>query len=316
MTEILVPETLSEEELYSELEDHGISYTEVSRDNFIDELASGEYDGVIGNGNDRMYAAAVETDTEMVVFDYSDSGLATSYLSGNPSADASSIQEITQTYIQQSHLQEQAQFGAKMIRHDALNDLNVIRGRLDIAHSRAEEDVQDQLEIAEGAARSIEDIINSTKALFSTDTDSEPVPIHETVQHLKQQYGNEAKRRGFELEVDIQPGIYACAGDEIVNMYGQMIRNGFEHSGGDHIRVTAEETEEGPKIEYEDNGEGFDPDNMEKVLEEGVTENEEGGLGMFIMAQNAEKYDMDLILGESEDLGGAKITTILEPTEK
>ncbi len=315
MPNILVPETLESNELYDELDNQGIEYTEVERERFIDELASGEYDGLIGNGHVRMYAAAVETDTEMVIFDYGDSGLATSYLSGNPSADASSIQDITETYIQQSRLQEQAEFGSKMIRHDALNDMNVLRGRMDIAQERADEEVQEHLEVAEGAARSMQDIIESTKALFSTNTDIEPVPIHETVQHLKQQYGDEAQRRGFELEVDTHPGIYACAGDEIVNMYGQMIRNGFEHSGGDHIRVTAEETEEGPKVEYEDNGEGFDPENMEKVLQEGVSENEDGGLGMFIMAQSAEKYDMDLILGESEDLGGAKITTILEPAE-
>ena len=316
MVRVLVPENLQEDDLYERLSQEGVEYSEASRDEILDELMSGEYDAIAGDNHERIYAAATEMEQEITVFDYGDSGLATTYLSGNPSADASSIQEVTEKYRDHDKLRERVDLGGKMVRHDTLNELNVILGRLDLAEQDASEDVKEQIEIAKNRTKCVGEIVDSTAALFSTQENKQKVSLFNILRNVEDSYMSEAQRNGFELEIDAEAGLYACAGEEIETVYAQMIRNGIEHSEGDHIQINAEETNEGVKVEYEDNGEGFDPDNMEKVLEEGVSENEEGGLGMFIMAQNAEKYDMDLILGESEDLGGAKITTILEPAEK
>jgi len=316
MVELLVPEELESDDLYQQLEDEGIGYTEVSRDEYLEELVSGDYDAVIGDNHERMYAAAIEYEETIPVFDYGSSGLATSFLSSNSKADASSIAEIVNTYKKQSFLDNEVRIGSSMLRHDALNEINVIRGRLDLAKRAAEnEEVTDHVQIAENASRSMEEILESSHALFTTSEEKERVSLEKILDKIEEQYRYEADERGFDLEIDPNFRTYACAGREVMQMYCQMVRNGIEHSEGDQIRVRMREENGKPVVEYEDDGEGFDMD-AERLLQRGVSQNSEGGLGMFIMAQTAERYDIDMEIGESEELGGAKITTILEPAEE
>ncbi|MFQ3308410.1 MAG: hypothetical protein ACI977_000645, partial [Candidatus Nanohaloarchaea archaeon] len=40
-----------------------------------------------------------------------------------------------------------------------------------------------------------------------------------------------------------------------------------------------------------------------------------GGLGMFLLSEHSDRYGIELEVEDSEDLGGVKITTLLEQGE-
>lgn len=318
MSDVLLPSDLEYDGLTKSLDQQGISYKQVSREEFLDELTSGDYSAIIGNNHERMYAATVEYDNNMQIMDLGDSGLATSYLSGNPQADAGSINHLTDLYQQvreANEMEERMDFATSVFKHDALNEINVIMGRLEFAREFADREADEHLEVAENNVYGLKDIVESTEALINN-KEREPISLTQLMEDLHDSYHKEAEKRGFDFEIDSEIGVYALAGEDIRNMYGQMIRNGFEHSGGDRIRIAADEVDGRPRVVYEDNGSGIQDERKKQVLKEGVTENDEGGLGMFIMAQTAEEHNMELEVGDSEELGGLKISTMLEPTEQ
>lgn len=315
MSDVLLPSDLDYDDLEESLRDEGVSYTQVAREDFLEELTTGDYTTVVGNNHEQMYAATVEYDSDMHIMDLADSSLATSYLSGNSEADASSIGEITQLAQDNREMKERIDFAASAFSHDARNELNVMMGRLELAREKADDEVDRHLELVENSSYALEDLVDSAKSVM-TDEERQNLPVAQVVEKVYSNYQKEAERRGFDFEVEAENGVYALAGCDIQNMYGQMVRNSFEHSGGDHIRIIADEVEGRPRVVYEDNGTGIRDERKQKVLEEGVTENESGGLGMFIMAKTADKHNIDLEVDDSEDLGGVKISTLLEPADQ
>lgn len=322
MSKVLVSEDVEREEIYAELEQEGIEYKQVSREDFLDELTSGEYTAVVGDDNEQFYAAAIEYDSDMPVIDYGESSLATGFLSGNPDADANSIRRMTDNYgklVESREREESVDFASSILSHDARNELNVITGAIELARDEVDEEVDNYLEMADRSSRSLLDIIDATNDLLRTDNEPRDVDLSQALRDVYQNYVDEAKQNDFTMQFDIEPRLTASAGPEIKSMYGQMVRNSFEHSNGDHIRLKADENEDGrPRVVYEDNGEGIDDGLKQKVLEEGFSSKDggEGGLGMYIMAQNAENHGIDLDIDDSEDLGGIKISTLLEPAEE
>lgn len=322
MTKILVPEGVEKEEIYAELEDEGIQYKRVSRENYLDELTSGDYQAVVGEGNDNFYAAAMEYDSDMPIMDYDDSGLATGFLSGNTAADLNCIRRMTEKYrklVKSRELEEQVEYASSVLSHDARNELNVITGTIELVREEVDEEIGERLEIAESNTNSLLDIIDTTTNLLRSKNGSREIDLTRTLRDVYQNYINEANQNGFDMHFNVEPQLEAIAGPEVKNMYGQMVRNSFEHSNGDQIRLKAEKGADGrPRVVYEDNGKGIDDDKKQEVLKEGFSSegNGAGGLGMYLMAQGAEKHDIDLGIQDSENLGGIKISTILEPAEE
>jgi signal transduction histidine kinase len=316
MPKILISDQVYEEQLYAELEARGVEYEKVDRENFIDELITGDYTAVIGNGDEQFYSATTDYDPELPIIDYDDSLLATSYLSGNPEADASSIEQLSARYEERSSTEETIDFATSVLSHDTRNTLNVVSGHIEIAKETVEEGAEEHLEVAERAADSLNDIIASTEEILD-ENEAEQLDLTDMLQNVYHNYVSEAEQRGFELELDIEPRLTAEAGPEISNMYGQLIRNSFEHSGGDRIRLGAKENGNNVKVVYEDNGTGIPDELKDTVIERGFSQKNgaKGGLGMFLLSEHSDRYGIELEVEDSEDLGGVKITTLLEQGE-
>lgn len=79
-----------------------------------------------------------------------------------------------------------------------------------------------------------------------------------------------------------------------------------------HILIEFSEENDTIKISIEDDGPGFSEFALEKALEPYFTTREAGtGLGLAIVHKIITDHDGEIILGKSEDLGGAKVTITL-----
>ena len=98
--------------------------------------------------------------------------------------------------------------------------------------------------------------------------------------------------------------LIANAGDAVSEKYD-------EGSGGRIIIRARHASHGGPSITIEDNGPGIPLELRRRILEPFFTTKETGkgtGLGMAIVQRILAKHQLELAIGESEELGGAKFT--------
>ncbi len=122
--------------------------------------------------------------------------------------------------------------------------------------------------------------------------------------------------RGVALESAVGPSV-RFLGDEgdLMELVGNLADNACKH-GGRRVRVSAEADPEGRlrALVVEDDGPGIAPERRAALLARGArgdTRAEGQGIGLAVVAEIASAYGGSVAIGDSEDLGGARVTVRL-----
>ena len=218
----------------------------------------------------REYAVSVSTIT--------DSG-------NNPVGHSVTLQDIT---TERQREQRLAVLN-RILRHNLRNDLNVVRGYLDIIREGSDdEETRQMLAVAARNVKGVLDLGEKARTVERTleadDLGTEPVRISPVVDDLAETLtthhgGTVDNRVPSELRVETNPQL-------LTSVFSNLIENGLEHGDIDEPTVTVDAVVDRQRVQFDirDNGPGI-PDHELDVIDEGEeTALEHGsGIGLWLI---------------------------------
>lgn len=173
----------------------------------------------------------------------------------------------------------------KMLRHDLLNKLAVLKGFLEIS---IEDPNRGNLERALKFVDDAVELINRMREFETTLIRSELriVNVREVVEKVAENF----RKRG--VEVNIVGEASVMADEALYSVFDNIFNNAVKHGEAKRIDVMIESSSDHYKITVEDYGKGLPPEITNNLFKEGFTYgNKSGsGLGLYIVKKVLERY--------------------------
>ncbi|MFP4001281.1 MAG: sensor histidine kinase [Thermoplasmata archaeon] len=206
--------------------------------------------------------------------------------------------------------EERKEMLKSLLRHDLMNKIRLMKGSLQILRSE-----HDLPEDAEKRLQAIEKRIDHSVELIESisnhwDNISEKVKAVDPISSLEEVLASMEdclEEEGFDVTLEIKGDNTVMGGPLLKEAYSNIIENAVKHSGGEKIRISIRQTDDGVIVSIEDDGKGIEEDKQKMVFEKGFTMNgeESTGLGLYLVEKVMESYEGRVKLKDSE-LGGAR----------
>lgn len=187
----------------------------------------------------------------------------------------------------------------KNLRHDVLNDLNVVSNSLELYRDNKDES------LLENAFRSIEKCINLVKRirelepLVSSGGSLKPYNVKDVVSDIEKDY---------DIEFNVRGDGTVLADETLSSVMGNVVGNAIKHGRANKVDVTVEEKGLFCEIRIADNGVGISDDIKEDIFEEGFTGGGNGsGLGLYIVKKTIERYGGSIEVEDNQPRGAVFI---------
>ncbi len=205
-----------------------------------------------------------------------------------------------------------------LLRHDVRNKAQTIQGYLQLLEDlKLEEEAIKYIKRAKNGNKKEIDLINKVSLLRKAEEEQThelnvKSSIHDAVDSMKELADEK------EMKININCPEDSCivkAGPLLNELFSNILENAIQHSKGQKIKISKEETEEKIICIIEDDGIGIPDDEKNKIFEKGYTTDKERGtgLGMFLVEMLLDIYDGDIRVKDSE-IGGAKFEIHLMKT--
>lgn len=237
--------------------------------------------------------------------------------------DATRFEYSGATYIVVSHkniterkVSEQEElFLLTLLRHDLKNKTQIVRGYLQLLlDSDLSEEDREMVEKTLKASMEGQELLDKVGKLKDIDRveelGSESIKSH--VKKVIEGIGDRIDESDLEVEMhDLDKTV--IAGSLLEELFSNIIENSLEHSEGDMIRISTEESEDKITTVIEDDGKGVSEESKNKLFERGFRGGTSSGLGigLYLVKKIVEKYDGEIEVKDSE-LGGARFDIILK----
>ncbi len=179
------------------------------------------------------------------------------------------------------HYNELLKLTNSILRHDVLNNLNIISGAIELCENEC---------LGEKAVRRCIDLIHEVRELEALTKESKKVSVRRMITEIA---------RNYDIQVDVKGD---CKAESFLSIvFDNLIRNSVSHGKASKIDVDIEEDSSKCMISFKDNGRGI-PENIRlNIFEKGFKfgESANTGLGLFIARKIVE------MLGGSIELVGA-----------
>lgn len=199
---------------------------------------------------------------------------------GKPAVYASGV-ETTELINLNEELRKKNEFFSllsKILRHDVLNDLAVVRASIEIGSD----------EFLEKALKRIDSIvekINDIRALEEAVGALKVLNVAELVEKIVETYFGEAS---FKLNLQ---EVHVEANEALKSAVENLIRNAIQHSQVPHVEISVEVFREKDEcvIRVADNGVGI-PENLKAKIFEATYSRKGGGLGLFLVKKIVDMF--------------------------
>jgi len=202
---------------------------------------------------------------------------------------------LEELYKRAKELQDILSLTNKMLRHDVLNNLQLILGYLELYR-----DVGDRM-LIDKAIKAIEncsEYINRIRELERIVTDGElkPIDIGRVVKRILEKYN---------VMFDIDGNCIALANDAFESVVDNIISNAVKHGQTDRIDVKILKLNGECEIRIADYGKGIPHEIRDKVFDEEFKFGECAGigLGLYIVKRLIEKYEGRIWIEDNEPSG-------------
>ncbi len=222
---------------------------------------------------------------------------------------------IARDITEQKEAEEREEFLHSLLRHDLRNKIQIIRGYAELMEDfDLPEKTKKHLEKMGNAARNSTDLIQKVRVLREIETGEEigSRSIDAAMDEVLGEYRDVAADEGFEIEHQVCE-FEAKAGSLLEEVFANILENSIQHSGGDHIKISASEKENECVVTIEDNGRGIPDRSKEKIFEKGYHREDSSGsgLGMYMVKRIVEEYGGRVEVNDS-GLGGSEFDVYLE----
>ena len=196
-------------------------------------------------------------------------------------------------------LSEYTSIANKIMRHDIINDISVIKSYLDLY--RLDRDIR-YLKRIEDKIHHIVDVINDSREfekLLSVGKLKE-MDLKAEVEKAVSHFRDEAE---FSINLD---GEKVVADDLLSSVVYNLIHNSVRHNDKKiKLSIDANKDGEWVLLRISDNGKGIPEEFREKIFEEGFKYGESGntGLGLYLVKQTIDRYGGSIKIGENTPSG-------------
>ncbi|MCD6298981.1 MAG: PAS domain S-box protein [Thermoplasmata archaeon] len=184
----------------------------------------------------------------------------------------------------------------KIMRHDILNDMNVIRGMVEIYSEDGDK------ELMERAFRRIDksvELIRRMRDLEMLLSSGKELGEYSTREIAESVAGN------YDAEFNITGDCTVMADEAFHSVMDNIVRNAVVHGGTDKIDIIIESRGKECDIRIADHGKGIPDEIKEKIFNERFRHGETGGtgLGLYIVKKTIERYGGSIHVEDNEPRG-------------
>lgn len=215
--------------------------------------------------------------------------------------------------------EQRADFLHSLLRHDLGNSLQVAHGFTTLlADTELDQTQRDYVDRSTRALENATDLIETVDTLRKIDRSelSKPVQLKPIVLEAVDRYETLREDAGVTIKTDLD-NVSIMAGKLLVDVFTNLVENSLTHSNADRLHIGTSVDAETVTVTIEDDGDGIEPAEHDKVFDRGYTTGTAGnsGLGMYIVSELVDNYDGDVVVRESE-LGGARFDVTLVRDEQ
>lgn len=194
--------------------------------------------------------------------------------------DISERKKLERTQLQ---LNEALKLINKILRHDILNDLTVIKGSIEVYR----ESKDDELLIT--ALKSIDKSVNLIKKMSEVES---ATSTGNTMKMVSARKIIEEVAKNYDIEINVKGDCTVMVDDAFSSVIDNLIRNAIVHGETDRVDITIRKSGDECEIRVSDYGKGISDEIKGRIFEEGFTEgkNKGTGLGLYITSKTLERY--------------------------
>lgn len=195
------------------------------------------------------------------------------------------ITPIIQAQKKVEELNEILKLVNKMLRHDVLNKLGVIRGFLELLLDSYDRDmVEKVIAVTDEAVKIIDRMRELEKTLIGSEL--RPVNVRKVAEEVAEGY----RQKG--VEVNVSGEALVMADDALYSIFDNLINNSVKHGESKRIDISIEKKGEWCEITVRDFGKGIPPEIMGKLFTEGFSYGKKAGsgIGLYIVRKTIERY--------------------------
>lgn len=188
---------------------------------------------------------------------------------GTLSGTVVSLRDVTEQRQQRQRLEVLN----RLLRHNVRNELNVVRGKIELAQAQVDDETAHQY--LDGAATAVDTIVDRSnkvgrvsRLLDSEDSDTIDIG-RELIEHHR--------AGGFDhddgsVDIDLSEGLVVAGGTTLVGAFEELVSNALVHNDSEepHVRITVDDdrsTSDHVVIAVEDNGPGIDEQEWKTIVE-------------------------------------------------
>ncbi len=203
------------------------------------------------------------------------------------------LDEIERSEREISGMAENLRVINRILRHDILNDLTVIRGFAEVASEKHKCDFCPRIMgRAEKAVETIKKLKNVEEAL--SESELYPMRVSEVLRDVLKVY---------DIEWEIEGDAVVLADDGLYSIFDNLVSNSVKHGKTDRIKFEIKEEDGKAIIKVIDYGEGIPDSIKQRIFEEGFTLGDGSGLGLYIVKKLIEKYGGNIAVTDNRPSG-------------
>ncbi len=197
------------------------------------------------------------------------------------------------------NLNEQLKVLNRILRHDMLNNLTVIKAALESVEPRNDSDKSLLKHAVNSVDKSVELIrdVRELESAITSGTDLKPVNIREAIENVAKNYPN--------VKFNISGECKCLADKAIQSVFDNIINNAIIHGKTDRIDITIRDVGDFCEVRIADYGKGVPEEIKDKIFEEGFKYGESArtGLGLYIVKKVLERYGGSVAVEDNKPCG-------------
>lgn len=195
------------------------------------------------------------------------------------------VEERRKAEIQLSSHQEHLRIITKILRHDIINNLGIIKSSLNLYDQDSSQ--HHYLNDARGAINKSIDLINRMRELENYLLNHQDLRLYDLNSIIKEVLNNYS-----ELTYSITGEGSVLADEAIISIFDNIIRNSIIHGRATHIDISIKSTNRYHEIRFSDNGSGIPAHLLDRIFDESFFYGETGhtGIGLHIVKTTVERY--------------------------
>ncbi|MBD3342560.1 MAG: GHKL domain-containing protein [Candidatus Lokiarchaeota archaeon] len=190
--------------------------------------------------------------------------------------------------------------------HDILNDLNTIRGNLDLFLTNKKESyVFESKKCVNNSFNTIANL-SKLKDIVSPDYELKNIRLRGILEELVNKYP-------ADINIEIRGDAQVLADEALISVFDNLIHNTIEHSGSNKISIhISEKNKTFFRILFKDEGKGIPPKVREHLFDKGVKSKYTGnmGFGLYLVKNTIERYGGLIEVKDNEPKGTIFVITL------